>query len=347
MGSPKLTKVSMFAQSAYLTSNTSTGGVAYQTTNDGDESPINAPVTADGMRSGRQGMLAENAETVIKGYELSFAKALRTHGEERWFRDAVSTHEANPTVVSPATTPPTYDKVYKTDVVGPDGAYTFVVDRFGFQDGGVSQLYPAVYADCVSKGWSLEVSEGNPVNLTQDFVARTLTDGAASATATTAAYAAATVGQVRPYAWKDAVLKLGAADSVPSTAVGFLRSFSYTQDNQLDVDRYYIQGNSLMSQPYSQDDITGTISMEFDYADTIETAIWNRWKADTHIAVQLELTRDPYQVILYIPNVMLGEPSRVASKAGATKLSVSGDAKWNGTDDMVKLTIRTEGATNA
>ena len=101
-----------------------------------------------------------------------------------------------------------------------------------------------------------------------------------------------------------------------------------------------------MDQPYSQDEITGQVSLEFDYADTIKSGIWDRFIGGDNIAVLLEGIRGVYKFKLYIPNLLLGEPTRVAGKSGATKLSVSGEVKWNETDDAVQLTLTTEGATN-
>ena len=351
MGSPQRTKVSIFTEATYGVPQVATGGVAYQTDDAGSPSPITAHVLSDGSYAGRQGMLAEDVDTVIKGWDITIAKKLRTHGDERWMLDAVGNHDATPTVVSPATTPPTYTKEYMTDDIGPSGSYTIVLDTFTLVDGAANNLTHQTLAGCMPKSWGLSVSADNPIDISIDWIARTLVDSVSTAN-TTAAYPSASVGKPGAFGWQHAKLKLGASGASSAvlsaaTEVNFLTSLSYSQDNHLDVGRHYIKGSTLMEQPYMMSPVTGSLEFEFQYSDTTDSEIWDKFVEGSLISAQLELERGNYKFILYIPCLHLTSATRSGSVEGATTLSATGDLRWLSGTDLVKVTYVTEGATNA
>ena len=142
---------------------------------------------SDGQYSGRQGPVDETIDQTIKGYDLSFTKSLRTHGDELWFLDAVGVHGASPAAVS-GSTPQVYTKEFRTDADGPTGSYTIAVDRFTLQD-GTNDLTQSVFAGCMTKSWGVSVSADNPVEVTTDYVARSVVDATGRSSPTTAAYA--------------------------------------------------------------------------------------------------------------------------------------------------------------
>ena len=347
MASPQRNKVSVFTETAYGTPQVATGGVAYQTTNDGSPTAITGHIAGDGMYAGQQAMVDENIRTVIKGWNLSFTKYLKTHGDERWLRDAVGTHETATTqaVAAAGGQPATYNKIYKTDDVGPDDSYTVVLDRFAFLTAGGGNLGIATFAGCMDQGWGFSVTEDNAIELTRDLVARSAADTTGTVN-TTAAYATATVGSPVDYGWDDSSVKFGDAGAVPTEVIGDLQDFSYTQANNL-VLKWDIDGDALMRKPYmANGGITGTINATFNLSDETTTEIWDKFLNGTLVAVQFEATRTPYSFRVYIPSVHLETATRSGTQDDVTQLTVTGNVRWAPTTDAVTVTYATEGNTN-
>lgn len=348
MPSPQFNQVAVFQEATYGTAQTTSGGLAYQMTNDGGPTPIMGNITADGMYSGRQAMPVEQVETLEKAWELSFSLPFRTHGYERIFRDAVGTHETAPSqaVAAAGGQPATYSKVFKTDAIGPDGSYSVVLDRYAFLGAGGGNMQPAVFHGCTPRGFSISLEEDNPVNLTWDLVSRQLTDQAASTTVTTAATPAATVGRPQMFHWANSRIKIGAAGAVPTAVVSDLQSASYTQANNL-VLKWDIDGDALMRKPYmAQGGVTGSFDLSLNLSDAT-MVFWNQFRAGTVVAVQMEGSLPPYSWSLYAPYVHLSTGSRGASLTDVSSLSLTGDVVWDDAADAVTLTYATEGATNA
>lgn len=346
MASPQLNKVSMFVETTYGTANTSTDGIAYRTADDGGWTPIMENTEISETYSGRQGIPGGDVRTNRKGWEGSFSRALRTHGEERWLRDAVGTHNTVTAASAPQTTPPTFAKSFTTDAEGPSDSYTIAVDSYTLDDPS-DKMTNIVYAGVMSKGWGLSASEGgDPVMISQDFVARDMSDSE-SAAATVAAYPAATSGDVASFGWRDLDVKVGAPDSVPTVSADELTSFSYTQENNLQM-RWPAPGYPLMKKPFmGQGGSSSSVSLEFNYSSTGDTTFYDRFINGTFLALQLELVRDPYRFTMYLPRVWLVNVTRPFSLEGVTTMPVEGTVLWPTGGTKVAVTYTTEGATNA
>ena len=354
MASTVSQKVSFFPETTYGTANVSAGGRAYKTKEDGGWTYITEPVVADGFYEGRQAALSEDSEQVIKGYEGSYSKALRTHGEELFFLDAVGVHNAAPAVVAPATTPPTYTKTYETAADGPEGSYTIVVDRAQERVAAATNYRRDVYAGAMVKSWGLTASVGSdPVMVNADYVAqsKTSTD---EASPITSSYAAATVLTPRAFGWQNCEIKVGAEGVVGASIMNYVSSFSYTQDNTLKADRWYLKGSAEMEQPKHVDAYKGTIALELHFSDEGETALRDRFEKDQKISIEFTAKRESaanqneYTAVLWLPSVLITNAAPTASLTDLTTLSVAGELKWqpSATVPAARLTLTTEGTTN-
>ena len=353
MSSPLRNKVSVYPETAYGTAVTSGAtGRAYQVTSDGGPTPISSPVSSDGMYSGREGLVDETIEQIIKGYDLSFTKALRTHGDELWFLDSVGEH-GTAVVANPATTPATYTKPFNTTPDGPSGSFTIVLDRFTLNTGG-NDLTQSVFAGCMVKSWGVSVAADGNVELTQDYVARAKAD-TSGATVNAAAYPAATVGNPQAFTWQNCTLRVADAGTtkanlLAASAVNYLRSFSYTQDNALEVDRYYLGGDSLMDQPYTMGPTTGSVELEFDYSTALDPLVFDKFEEGEQVSVLFQaaraITAGNYFWRLYLPSVFLSTATRAAGLEGATTLSGSGEARWIPGSHLAEVDYGSEGNSN-
>ena len=348
MASPMRNKVSMFKETTYGTSQVTSGGRAYQTTSDGSPSPITTPVESDGLYYGRQAPLDEAIHQVLKGYDTSFSKYLKSHGDELWFDSMVGLTDATPTVVTPSTTPATYTKSYSSDDIGPKDSFTLVLDRFTLNENAASDLTQSVLAGCMAKSWGVSVAVDGAVELTADFVVRQLTDTTGQTSGVTAAYPTATGSRPTTYNWQDCSLAIGPAGTAVGslTDFGFVRSFSYSQDNRLEVDRYYLSGDALMSKPYSMGPINGSVELEADYADQTIANVWSRFTASTQVALSFKAVRGDYSWRLYLPSVFLESASVNAGLEGATTLNATGNLRFRPGTKAVQVDYVTETNSN-
>ena len=346
MPSPAENKMSMFPQSIWGTPNIAANGRGYMTTDDGGWAPMTGHIQSGGMRSGMQAPLARTIKKVTKGEEGTYNKHLELTGDELWWLDSVGDHGASPVASGPPqTTPPTFTKTYESVAKGPSGFVTIVQDRFKF--GNPDDFLRTVYDSCMVKSFGLAVSMNNPWTLATSFVSRLATRSDESAPVT-AAYAAQTGDEEPPFAWDETQVFVGDAGTLAGSFIGFLHSLKYDQNNNLKVERQYIDGDANMAQPFTMGTITGSLGLEFDLHESIKTGVIDKFYEGNHISVQAVATRGVYKFILWLPDVFLSNVTEVSSMTDATMVSATGELRYNesNTDPAVRVSMITEGSSN-
>lgn len=352
MASPMRNKVSIGKETTYGTAQVGSGVVAYQTTSDGSPTPITTPVTSDGIYYGRQAPLDEAIFQVLKGFDMSLSKYAKSVGDELWFDAIVGNTVSTPGTAIAASNPVLRPKTYYTDDIGPTDSYTIVLDRFTLNAAGASDLTRSTLVGCMAKSWGLSVSVDGAVETNADFVVRQLTDATGQSTGLTSAYPTATGKRPHTFNWQDCSLAIGPAGTAVGslTPFGFVRSFSYSQDNRLEVDRYYLSGDALMSKPYSMGPITGSVDIEADFSDATNTNVWQRFTASTQVALSFTAAvgaaPNENSLRLYLPSVFLESASVSAGLEGATTLTATGNLRWRPATRAVQVDYTTEGNTN-
>ena len=346
MSSPMNNQFAVGAETAYGTPNTASGIRAYQSENDGGWSPITGHIRSDGFYAGRQAPLDETVEAVIKGWQATYNLFVRTHGQELLWLNALGTHAA--AVSAAGTTPQVYDKTYSTSADGPSGSLTVIQDRFQHKAAAANNLLRSVYEGTMIKGFTLGLRPDEAWKLGIDMIAQGRPPPTEETSPLTATYASASSGEVAAFAWKDTQFFVGNAGAVAGSHIGFLRSFDYTHDNHLDENRYYPDGDANMAQPFQMGTATGTVSLEFDMADSVNTAVTDQFREGNLISLQAKATRTPYEFTLWLPTLFITEATDPAQMEGSTIINASAELRWapSASVPAARVTLRTEGNSN-
>ena len=345
MASLKRSKMSLFAQSAYLTPNTVGGGQAYQVRGDGSWTPLEDHLAADEQLEDAEAPLSSAVSSITKSYEGTYSRFLRTHSEELWWRFCMGTAVDATVPSDPQTIPPTWSKTYHSVQDGPSGAYTIVQDRSAYGT-GPDNLYQSVYSGCKVRSWSVGVTIDQPVMVSADYIAeRVVTTGGAQINP--APYERASVGKPAAFGWHQCRVRIGNEGQVGSHQIGYLKYLRYRQDNKLNTDRRYIDGTTNMEDPDAENVPSGQMSMEFDYAAQVDTEIIDRFERSQVLSVELTMTRPPYSARFWWPSVHIARPQITGPKSGGVgTVTSTGMLTWDHTtpDRAVTLTLVTEGS---
>ena len=339
MASPNRSKMSLFPEAVYGQPNTTTGGRGYQITGDGGWRPLTDHKEAAEQYTGAEAPLSDAVATVVRAWEGSYTRFLRTHGEELWWRWAIG--DFQPASVAAGSL---WSKTYRTHRRGPQGSYTIVQDRFTL--GSTPGLYKSVYRGCKVRSWSLQVTQDQPVQIGADFISQRSAVTSGGSAPALAPYPAATVGKPAAFTWADTRLRIGAAGQRANFQMDFCRFFRYSQDNRLDLSRYYVDGDSNLAEPVAQDTNTGSLALEFDYAAVVDTNILDRFDDGELISVELSGNRPGgYAYRLWLPTVHLSNVQVEGGVRGAASVSATGGLRWNeaASDSAASLTLTTEG----
>ena len=343
MASPQRSKCSIYPESSFGQPNTSAGGRGFQVNSDGAWNPMSLHNEAAETYTGAQAPLAGSVDTVIKGYQGTYRRAVRTHGEELWWRGSVG--RAKPAeAVDPQTRPPTWVKQYVTHPEGPDVSYTIVQDRYAL--GTRPSMYQTVYRGAKVRGWSLNIFVDQPVLISTDFVCPwAVTTGGAAVNA--APYPAASRGTPLAFDWTDVSVRIGDEGVRGSNVIGFLRYFRFRQDNKLDVSRYYTDGDVNLVEPVAFDVNTGGLDMEFDYAAVVDTELFDRYEAGELVSVEMTARKGPFQFRLWLPSIHFRKVNVQGQDIRVGTVTATGDLRYNeelSDQDAVLVEIISEGS---
>ena len=344
MASPQRNKMSLFPESRFGVPVTGSGGSGYQVNSDGTWNPLSLHNEASETYTGAQAPLAGSVDTVIKGYQGTYRRAVRTHGEELWWRGSVGKAADAAVALDPQTRPETWIKRYTTRPEGPDVSYTIVQDRFSL--GSRPGLYQTVYRGAKIRGWSLNIFVDQPILVSTDFVCPWAVTAGGRA-ANPAPYPTASRGTPLAFDWTDVSVRIGDEGVRGSSVIGFLRYFRFRQDNKLDVSRYYTDGETNLVEPVAFDVNTGGVDMEFDYAAVVDTELFDRYEAGELVSVEMTARKGPFQFRLWLPSIHFRNVNVTGQDTKVGTVTATGDLRYNETlsgQDAVLVELISEGS---
>ena len=334
--------MSLFPERVYGRANTVAGGRGYQVTNDGQWRPQVNTLHAEEQYTNAEAPLDGAVETVTKYWQGTYQRALLTHGEELWWRHALGSYNASPTAVGPL-----FEKSYFTDKDGPRGSYTIVHDRYA--RGSRPSMYQSVYRGCQVRAWQMRVMSGgnNYVTVSAEWFAQRKPPTTGGAAVNPAPYAAATVGDPGAFKWSDCEVRVGQAGRRAAHAIGFCRMIGVQVDNRLDLNRYYVDGDSNAAEPKPADTNRGFFQLNFDYAAAVDTFLLDPFERSNNISVELNGARGPYRFRLWVPIVHITNAVISGAVDDVANVAVTADIRHRpALGHAVNLTVTTEGSTN-
>ena len=340
MASPQRSKMALYPEAVYGQPNTTSGGMAYQVMTDGEWRYKMSTKSAEEQFDQAEAPLSSAVSTVIQYLQGRYTRAMKTHGEELWWRYAVGHYNAVGTPNGPL-----FDKQYFTDTRDRFGSYTIVQDRFA--QGSTNTLYKTVYRGCKVRAWKLRVIQGQPVLLESEWFAQRGPRTGGTEFPSIAPYNAATIGSPGAFHWGNCRLLSGLPGDAATVQANFIKMVTINMDNHLDMERYLVDGDSNAEDPKSKENHTGFVQINADYSAQGDTYILDAFEQGEIIPFILEGNRPGgFGFKIDIPQVHISDAKVAGGDNGIYKLTATGDIRWDEStpDHALQLTLTTEGS---